>query len=193
LENERSVALLAKQGDEDAFAQLVRSHEDLAFRVAYLIVRDEAEAADIAQDAFIFAHRSLARFDVDRPFRPWLLRIVTNQAINNRRSRSRRQAMTKRYEASAGDGLVDSAALAVEEQELARRVWEAVLTLEITDQAVVYLRYFAGASEAETAAAIGRPAGTVKSRLHRALRKLRGVIEERYPDLMPAGETRTHV
>ena len=75
----------------------------------------------------------------------------------------------------------------------ARRVWQAVGRLDEQDQALVYLRYFAGASEEETATALGRPKGTVKSRLHRALRKLRRVIEEGYPDLIPARTTRTEV
>ena len=54
----------------DTFDTLVRTHEDVAFRVAYLIVRDEADAQDVAQDAFVRAFRSLAKFDVGQPFRP---------------------------------------------------------------------------------------------------------------------------
>ncbi len=71
----------------------------------------------------------------------------------------------------------------MEAQEHAQRVWAAVAALSVQDQAVLYLRYFMDASEAETATAIGRPPGTVKSRLHRALKRLRAVIDERYPDL----------
>jgi RNA polymerase sigma-70 factor (ECF subfamily) len=193
LEDERDITLRAQQGDPDAFADLVGRYGEVAFRVAYLIVRDEAEARDVAQDAFVQAYRSLARFDASRPFRPWLLRIVTNQAINNRRSASRRSAMTKRYEANIDSpAQTGSPERETEAQEEAQRVWQAIGSLDAKDRAVVYLRYFVGASEEETAVALGRPAGTVKSRLHRALRKLRGVIEERYPDLMPERtETRT--
>ena len=159
----------------------------MAFRVAYLIVRDDAEAKDVAQEAFVRAYRSLQRFDSRRPFRPWLLRIVTNLALNNRRSANRRNALTERFEADIGPSQhAESPEQATEESEEALRVWQALASLDEKDQAVVYLRYFAGASEEETAAALGHPAGTVKSRLHRALRKLRVVIEEGYPDLMPA-------
>lgn len=186
LEDEWSIALRAQRGDPDAFAELVRRYEEVAFRVAYLIARDEAEAADVAQEAFVRAYRSLRRFDARRPFRPWLLRIVTNLALNNRRGATRRNALTERFKANAGlSDRAESPERAVEASEQAQRVWQAVGRLDEGDQALVYLRYFAGASEEETAAALGRPRGTVKSRLHRALRKLRGVIEEQYPDLLP--------
>jgi RNA polymerase sigma-70 factor (ECF subfamily) len=184
VQDEQAVILRAQQGDPDAFAALVSQHEEVAFRAAYLVVRDEAEAQDVAQEAFMRAHRSLGRFDVRHPFRPWLLRIVTNLAINSRRSASRRDAMTKRYEQrmpTTGDSPENAAVTS----EQAQRVWRAVATLEPRDQALLYLRYFLDASEEEAARAIGRPTGTVKSRLHRALRKLRGVIGDEYPDLLP--------
>lgn len=163
----------------------MRLHEDAAFRCAYLIVREEAEAKDVAQEAFVRAHRSLGRFDTRRTFRPWLLRIVTNLAFNSRRSAGRRSATRERYEAAGGPtASVPSPESAAQAGEQARRVWEAVAALGNEDQEVIYLRYFLEASEEETAAAIGRPIGTVKSRLHRALRRLRAVVEERFPDLV---------
>lgn len=189
--DERALTLRAQQGDPEAFAALVRQHEEVAFRVAYLIVRDEAEAQDVAQEAFVRAHRSLGRFDARQPFRPWLLRIVTNLAINSRRGARRREAMSKRYGREIELGApADSPERTVEAFEEAQRVWQAVGQLAFDDQALVYLRYFLNASEQETASALGRPVGTVKSRLHRALRRLRGVIEERYPDLVPAAVQR---
>jgi RNA polymerase sigma-70 factor (ECF subfamily) len=193
VQDEQAVILRAQRGDPEAFAVLVGRFEEVAFRVAYLIVRDEAEAQDVAQEAFIRAHRSLGRFDAGQPFRPWLLRIVTNLAINSRRSARRRTEMAKRYGRDAPlSTALDSAERALESREEARRVWEAVAALDAQDQALLYLRYFLDASERETAQALGRPVGTVKSRLHRALRRLRGVVEERYPDLMPsAAEVRT--
>ena len=185
--DERGAALLAQQGDPEAFEVLVRAHEEAAFRVAYLIARDEAEAQDVAQEAFVRAYRSLAKFDTRRPFRPWLLRIVTNLAINSRRGAQRRDAMSRRYQTEAHQKqAAPSPEAAVEAHEHAQRVWAAVAALSAHDQAVLYLRYFMDASEAETAVAIGRPPGTVKSRLHRALKRLRDVIDDRDPDLAPS-------
>jgi RNA polymerase sigma factor (sigma-70 family) len=186
VQDEPAVVARARRGDREAFDSLVRGYEELAFRAAYLIVRDEAEAQDVAQEAFVRAHRSLGRFDEGRAFRPWLLRIVTNLALNSVRSARRRDAAVERYERRAGTGSAPSPEREVEHAEEAERVWHAVATLGRDDQQVLYLRYFLEASEEETAAALGRPAGTVKSRLHRALRRLRDVIEEQYPELAPA-------
>ena len=180
------LARLAQQGDRSAFDALVQSYEEPAFRAAYLIVRDEDDAADVAQDAFVRAYRALNTFNTSRAFRPWLLRIVTNVALNSARAAKRRQAATERL---LPDGVPESGLpqpdAAVEADEQAGRVWEAIGGLSDEDQNLIYLRYFLESSEAEAAEAIGRPVGTVKSRMHRALRRLRQVIEDHYPDLRP--------
>jgi len=182
---EAEVILRAQQGDPEAFAELVRMHEETAFRVAYLIVRDEAEGRDVAQEAFVRAYQGLKRFERGKPLQPWLLRIVTNVALNSVRASRRRRVIGERYEQMVDTRRTEASAEAqVEAAEQARRVWQAVGELEPQDQTLLYLRYFLDASERETAQAIGRPAGTVKSRLHRVLRRLRRVIESQYPDLL---------
>lgn len=163
----------------------MRSYEELAFRAAYLIVRDEDDAADAAQDAFVRAYRSLDSFDAERPFRPWLLRIVTNTALNATRSSKRRDAATERLAQDARPTRQPPPDAAAEAAEQSERVWEAIGELPGDDQRLIYLRYFLETSEAEAAETIGRPVGTVKSRLHRALKRLREVIESDYPDLLP--------
>ncbi len=157
----------------------------MAFRAAYLIVRDEDDAADVAQDAFVRAYRSLGTFDAGRPFRPWLLRIVTNVALNSTRSSKRRSAATERLARDAERREDEPPDAAVEAAEQSERVWTAIADLPGDDQRLIYLRYFLENSEAEAAESIGRPVGTVKSRLHRALKRLRRVIEDGYPDLLP--------
>ena len=179
------MARLAQQGDRAAFDALVQSYQELAFRAAYLIVRDEDDAADVAQDAFVRAYRSLDAFDTSRRFRPWLLRIVTNVALNSARSSGRRNAATERLARDAGTGKDQRPDAAVEAAEQSERVWSAITDLPDDDQRLIYLRYFLETSEAEAAESIGRPVGTVKSRLHRALKRLRRVIEDGYPDLLP--------
>ncbi len=157
----------------------------MAFRAAYLIVRDEDDAADVAQDAFVRAYRSLGTYDAGRPFRPWLLRIVTNLALNSARSSKRRDAATERLSRDSDTGGEPLPDAAIEAAEQSERVWAAVADLPGDDQRLIYLRYFLESSEAEAAESIGRPVGTVKSRLHRALKRLRRVIEDSYPDLLP--------
>ena len=190
--DERAAIVRAQQGDPEAFGSLVRRYEEVAFRVAYLTLRDEAEAQDVAQEAFVRAYRALGRFDTRQPLRPWLLRIVTNLAMNSQRNSRRRDAMSQRYER---DYELESRTPSPEEtvlaEEQAQLVWQAVGVLRPEEQTLLYLRYFLGASEKEAAVAIGRPVGTVKSRLHRALRRLRDVIEERYPELAPPAQAQS--
>ena len=97
---------LARRGDGDAYASLVRTHSDIAFRTAMLITQDAAEAEEAAQDAFVKAWRALGRFREGEPFRPWLLTIVANEARNRRRSAGRREPPLARAARRAAGGRV---------------------------------------------------------------------------------------
>src|SRR5438093_7629373 len=99
--DEATLLRLAQQGNLDAFEALARLHERSSFRLAYLLTRDEADAADVAQEALIKAYAALRRFDAARPFRPWLLRIVRNEALNAIKARGRRRAVVERHDALA--------------------------------------------------------------------------------------------
>jgi RNA polymerase sigma factor (sigma-70 family) len=161
---ERELVTAALHGDEDAFAALVRPHLDMSFRLAYVVTRDAADAEDAAQDALVKAWRALGRFRAGEPFRPWLLRIVANEARNRRRSSSRRLRLTLRAAAEpaapsdAGDR---------------RDLLEALSELPHDAQTVLACRYLLGLSEQETATALDVAPGTVKSRTARALDRLR--------------------
>ena len=85
---EQRLVLLAQRGDQQAFGQLVTRYQQVAFRAAYLVVRESATAQDVAQEGFVRAYQGLSRFRPSEPFRPWLLRIVTNLALNEVRARS---------------------------------------------------------------------------------------------------------
>ena len=87
---ERELVLRAQRGDDLAFAELVRAHQEIAFRIAYLITGSTSDAEDAVQDGALKAWRALARFRVGEPWRPWLLSIVANEARNRRRSAGRR-------------------------------------------------------------------------------------------------------
>jgi RNA polymerase sigma-70 factor (ECF subfamily) len=173
----------ALEGDRGSFGALVERHQDAAFRTAWLIVRDAQTAEDVAQEAFVRAYRSLGRFRAGEPFRPWLLRIVTNLALNEVRARSRRAGLFERAAAFARRSEPSPHAEVAAGDE-SMRLLRAIDELPEDDRVVLYLRYFMEQSEREIATAIGRPAGTVKSRLHRASGRLRALIEAKYPDLM---------
>ena len=162
------------------YAELVREHQAVAFRAAYLVTGSAAEAEDAAQDAFVKAHRALGRFRPGSPFRPWLLRIVGNEARNRRRAAGRRAALELRaaqasgWRGSAEAPSPEAAAEAAEE----RRVLLRAMDLLSDDQRqVVGCRYLLQLSVEETATALGLPEGTVKSRLSRALLRLRELLE----------------
>ena len=180
--DETSAIAAAVNGDAASFGVLVERHEQAAFRAAWLILRDQQAAEDAAQEGFVKAYRELGRFRQDMPFRPWLLRIVQNTALNEVRARKRRGGLLERVGAitSRNEPPPDDAVAAADESS---RVLQAIAELNADDQRILHLRYFLELPEREIAAAIDAPAGTVKSRLHRASKRLRNVIEHRYPDL----------
>jgi RNA polymerase sigma factor (sigma-70 family) len=167
----------ARQGDVDAYEQLVQRYQGLAHRVAYLVTREPGEAEDAAQEAFVKAYYALGRFRRGASFKPWLLRIVTNEALNRRRSAARREGLSLRTarERPSGDA-APSPEVAALEQERRTALLDAINALSEADQLVVSYRYFLGLSEAEMAQALGCARGTVKSRLSRALARLREAI-----------------
>jgi RNA polymerase sigma-70 factor (ECF subfamily) len=155
-------------------------HQRLALRTAYVIAGDSAEGQDAVQEAFIKAYRALDRFRAGASFRPWLLRIVANEAINRRRAARRGANLVLRVaESRPPDGAAPSPEAAALAHELRREVLDAVNELRPEDRLVIAYRYFFELSEAETAEALGVPRGTVKSRLSRALARLRDHLPAR--------------
>lgn len=167
----------ARSGEARAWEALVREHQQPIFRLAFLLLGDAGEAEDVAQETFLRAYGALARFDLARPLRPWLLRIAANLARNRLRSLRRAFAALRR--------LADPAPAAIDESAgwEGRALWAAVRRLAVADQEVLYLRFFLDLSEAEAARALNVAQGTVKSRTSRALGRLRGLIDREFPDL----------
>jgi RNA polymerase sigma-70 factor (ECF subfamily) len=181
----------ARAGDDSAWEALIRAHEAAAFRLAYLLLGDADDAADVAQEAFIRAYRALDRFDASRPMRPWLLRITANLARNRRRSLGRYLNALRRLISSdpdldeklRGESLNAAVRARTEAQATALTLWQAVRRLNGNEQEIIYLRYFLELSEAEAASTLEIPPGTVKSRTHRALARLREIVQREYPSL----------
>ena len=163
----------ARRGDAAAFGELVAAHQQIAFRTAYIVLVDAAEAEDAAQESFVKAYRALNRFREGSAFRPWLLRIVANTARNHRRATRRRHGLQLRAEAAVShDASSPSAEASVLAAERRRTLLAAINALSPDDRLVIGARYFLDLSEAEIAAVAGVAAGTVKSRLSRARTRL---------------------
>jgi RNA polymerase sigma factor (sigma-70 family) len=169
----------SRNGDVGAFEQLVRTHQVIAIRVAYLVVRDHAEAEDVTQDAFVKAYGALHRFKAGSGFRPWLLTIVRNEAINRVRSSIRRERLALR---EANDPVSGGAAPSPETVVVSRsdkaRVLVAIDELPERYGAVITHRFLLEMSEQETASVLRIPTGTVKSRTSRGLAQLRELLGE---------------
>ena len=169
----------AKGGDAAAYEGLVRGHQAVAFRTAFTITGDAAEAEDAAQEAFVKVYRTLDRFRSGAPFRPWLLTVVANEARNRRRAAGRRVGLTLRaVEGEVQANTPPSPETTVVAEERRAELLAAVEGLREEDREVISLRYFLELTEAEAAAAIGCPRGTVKSRLSRAVARLREKMTE---------------
>ncbi len=134
-----------------------------------------ADAEDVVQDSFVKAYRTLGRFRRDAPFRPWLLRIVANETRNLHRSAGRRAARERRAWDATEPVLLaaeDPAETTLSHGRRAELV-RGLAALSEPHRQVVTCRFLLDLDEAETAAVLGWPRGTVKSRLHRALGRLR--------------------
>ena len=179
----------ARDGDVGAYEELVRRHQQVAMRTAWLVTRSAAEAEDAVQEAFVKAYGALPRFREGAAFRPWLLAIVTNEARNRRRSAARVERLVVRIaeDRPSGDAAPSPERAAVEREER-ELLLEAMERLREEDRLVVGYRYLLGLSELETAESLGIPKGTVKSRLARSLARLREALLAAGMDRRPLPE-----
>jgi RNA polymerase sigma-70 factor (ECF subfamily) len=168
----------AREGDVDAYAALLAAHRDAARRLA-AVVGGAGDADEVAQDAFVKAWYGLPSFRGGAAFRPWLLRIVVNEARNRRRAAGRRAGHELRFAADramqAGE-TAPSPEAAVLVAESRRSVLAALDALPDRQRDVVACRHLLGLSEQETAAVLGLAPGTVKSRTSRALRRMQRTL-----------------
>jgi RNA polymerase sigma factor (sigma-70 family) len=171
---ERDLVLLAQQGDARAYEELVRTHQEIAFRVAYVITRNAADAQDAAQEGLVKAWRALGRFRVGEPLRPWLLQIVANEARNRIRSTGRRDRLALRAAVAVVSGeAAPSPEDAVLDADRRRTLLAALEQLPEQAREILACRYLLELSEDETGTVLGLRLGTVKSRTARALDRLR--------------------
>lgn len=181
--SEANLIQQARRGDEVAWAMLVGQYQEAVFRLAYLLLADADEAKDVAQEVFIRAFYALDRFDSSRPLHPWLLSITTNLARNRQRSLGRYLAAVTRWFQTEPEPVMPNPGDEHLRQQEAKTLWQAVQRLSRADQEIIYLRYFLELSVEEAAEAAEIAPGTVKSRLHRALNRLRTTVMEEFPTL----------
>jgi RNA polymerase sigma-70 factor (ECF subfamily) len=161
----------AQRGSQDAVEELFTRHWRGAYRAALLVTGDRTAAEDIAQESFLAALRALPRFDLRRPLRPWLHRIVVNRAIDWSRARAHRAEV-------AADAAPDAARADDEPGAFGEDIMAALLRLAPEQRAVIVLRYVLDFTPGEIATALGLPRGTVNSRLRRGLDTLGDQVEE---------------
>jgi len=160
---ERSAVRAALRGDAAGVDWLFREHWPSAYRAAWLIVRDEAAAEDIAQEGFLAALGALERFDRKRPFGPWLRTIVARRAIDAARARAvRREVGAEPLTALPAREDIDPPALGDD-------VLAAVAALPDEQRIPIALRHLLGFTPGEIADLLDLPRGTVNSRLRRGL------------------------
>lgn len=181
--DEREAIERLRGGDIAGLATLVTRYQTEATRVAQLITRDRALAEDVVQNAFVRVYERIAQYDTSRPFAPWFLRIVSNDAIKAAQRSSRQVAFTT-HGGGDLDQLPDDAP---GPDELLTTLEQFDSVTAVLDQlapeqrAAIVLRYYAGLNDREVAEQLGSAPGTVRWRLHTARKRLRGLLHEPAP------------
>jgi RNA polymerase sigma factor (sigma-70 family) len=166
-----------KMQDRAAFAELFRAHHARVFRTAFLMTRNAEAADDITQLVFVELFSAFRHYDLARPFLPWLYRIAHNVGVDYLKRAQRSADIPLPVGEGARDALLGpdpepGPAEQAERREAQRAMWDALGCLPVAQRTALVLRYYEGLNEAEMAAVLGCRKGTVKSRLHRALRAL---------------------
>lgn len=189
-EEDRVLVFQAKTGDRTAFRRLVERHQRRAFAIAIGLVRDESDANEIVQEAFLRVYRGLAAFEGSSSFFTWLYRIVSNLAIDLIRKPSRResepldparvedgidQPLVSRIDGSDPEDVVRRAEIRVQ-------IEAALSELPPYHRGVILMREVEGMSYEEMADAMGVSKGTIMSRLFHARRKLQRALAACYEE-----------
>ncbi len=184
--DETDVVIECQQGNRDAFRYIVETYGDTLFGTAFLMTRDRAAAEDIVQSSLLLAWKGIPRFKAGTNLKAWLVRILVNQVMSQRRRKQHSQSpldAAATRPATTVDGLE-----AVLESERQQEIQAALYTLDDRTREAIVLRYFAEMSIKEIAQTLKWAEGTVKSRIHRGLASLRTHFDATAPSLVMALE-----
>lgn len=178
----------AKRGESQAFRELVERHQRRALTLAMALVRDEQDAREVVQEAFLRVHRGLDSFQGSSSFFTWLYRIVTNLSIDLMRRPARRETEVEAYLDHVDEhdipflSRIDGADPfdAVRRQEIAKRIERGLAELPHYHRGVIVMREVHGMTYEEMAEAMGVSKGTIMSRLFHARQKLQRALSDCY-------------
>lgn len=176
--NELQAITLLKDGDISGLEYLVNQYQAKAVQTAFLITGEHAAAEDIAQNAFLRAVERIGQFDDQRPFLPWFIRMVINDALKYAKKQTR-NASIDGYDESVLDWLKDAKPLPeeyIESTELRNQVLNALMLLSPEQRKVIVQRHYLEMNEAEMANELNRPPSTIKWWLHTARKNLRNML-----------------
>jgi RNA polymerase sigma-70 factor (ECF subfamily) len=161
--------------DVSAFEQLYERHSRIVYSLVLRILRQGTTAEEVVQDVFLQLWRNSARYDLSRPFVPWLLTLARNRALDNLRLKSERQR--RRVEQTEEFPQIATAApeyeKSLDERRRAERVRSLMSSLPAAQKKAIELAYFEGLSHSEIAASLHEPLGTVKSWIRNGLLRLK--------------------
>lgn len=192
-EEDRALIQQAQRGDSSAFRTLVERHQRRAFGIAVGLVRDENDARELVQEAFLRVYRGLATFEGTSSFFTWLYRIVTNLAIDLMRKPGRKSAELDEGRELGDDAAGEFALVSridgadpldvIRRKELARRIEQALAALPPYHRTVIIMREVEGLSYEEMAEAMKVSKGTIMSRLFHARQKMQRSLADVYAEL----------
>ncbi len=177
MKDQEKIIARARRGDADAFEQLVAAYRDQVFRLALRMCGSEADADEVAQEAFLSAWKALPNFRGESQFSTWLYQLTTHAAIDLMRREKRQIAAADITEVSAADP-APSPQQQAEQSEQREIVRDAILQLAPEQREVVVLRFMEELSYEEIGAVLKLPSGTVKSRLNRAKAQLKEILSK---------------
>lgn len=177
--NDAQVIRRLKEGDPTGLETLVSRYQKRAVYTAFLITQDEQLAEDVAQEVFIRIYRHIQNFDESRPFAPYLLRSITNAALNAIEKTDRWVQFGAGTDVQHVADLLTTATCVEDQVEYSRlkaEIAQALAALPARQRAVVIQRYYLGMNEQEMAANLSAPPGTIKWLLNNARQRLRSLL-----------------